>query len=379
MKNRVIAVVLAVMVAGTLTACSGSGTKETQPATQATTQAKETQAPETQAKETQAAETQAAETEAKTTEAKETEAKATEAKETEAAATEAEETEAKTTEAKETEAKETEAAATEAEETEAKATEAAGSETEAEAEIPAEAVYTLVNNTGLEVTGIKFYQNDIKKIVVTDNEPLEDGDSTVIKIEKDDTITADTRYTISYQTAAVDEDHQPQPHVYKNLGYETVQLNLLAPDAITGATPFEFAEPGTSETEAETEATASETEAETERPLPDKAIYQFNNVTGEDVTELTVTDNATKKVVFEIKKALADKESTVFSIDKDDTITNDTSYTISFKTKSGYEGEFKTLHFEQASINLIAEDAKSGATAIEFTYDAPETEAETEA
>ena len=405
MKNRIVAAVLAVMVAGALTACSsGSKTESTtQTTAQATTQA---------AKETQAKTTEAKATEAKTTEAKTTEAKTTEAKETEAKTTEAKATEAKTTEAKETEAK-----AAEAKTTEAAATEAA--ETEAEKKLPEEAQYTIYNQTGEKVTEIKFTRNDTGKVALDEKSGLADGASTVLKIKKDSTVTDKTSFTFSFTTEG------GYTAEFKTLGFEVAPMTLIAEDAKSGATPFKFEAPAegasteaekateaevtekveaeatekateAAETEimgkggaantrtTETKATeAAETEAATEaeeekKVLPDKAEYTFNNKTGEQVTEIKLVDNTSKKVVEDLKDGLEDGKSVKVSIKKDSSITDKTSYTLTFTTKSGYKAEYKTLGFEVAGINLIAEDAKSGATPIEFVPEA-ETEAETEA
>ena len=401
MKNRIVAAVLAVMVAGALTACSsGSKTESTtQTTAQATTQAaKETQAKTTEAK--PAAETKT--TEAKTTEAKATEAKATEAKTTEAKTTEAKATEAKTTEAKETETKVTEAKTTEAKATEAKTTEAA--ETEAEKKLPEEAQYTIYNQTGEKVTEIKFTRNDTGKVALDEKSGLADGASTVLKIKKDSTVTDKTSFTFSFTTEG------GYTAEFKTLGFEVAPMTLIAEDAKSGATPFKFeapAEGASTEAEKATEAEATEkvtekateakatekvtekateaaeteaaTEAEEEKKvLPDKAEYTFNNKTGEQVTEIKLVDNTSKKVVEDLKDGLEDGKSVKVSIKKDSSITDKTSYTLTFTTKSGYKAEYKTLGFEVAGINLIAEDAKSGATPIEFVPEA-ETEAETEA
>ena len=430
MKNRIVAAVLAVMVAGALTACSsGSKTESTtQTTAQATTQAaKETQAKTTEAKATEAKTTEAKTTEAKTTEAKETEAKTTEAKATEAKTTEAKTTEAKTTEAKETEAKTTEAKTTEAKTTEAKETEAKAAEaktteaaeTEAEKKLPEEAQYTIYNQTGEKVTEIKFTRNDTGKVALDEKSGLADGASTVLKIKKDSTVTDKTSFTFSFTTEG------GYTAEYKTLGFEVAPMTLIAEDAKSGATPFKFeapAEGASTEAEKATEAEATqkveaeatekaaeaveteimgkggaantrttetkateaaETEAATEaeeekKVLPDKAEYTFNNKTGEKVTEIKLVDNTSKKVVEDLKDGLDDGKSVKVSIKKDSSITDKTSYTLTFTTKSGYKAEYKTLGFEVAGINLIAEDAKSGATPIEFIPEA-ETEAETEA
>ena len=42
------------------------------------------------------------------------------------------------------------------------------------------------------------------------------------------------------------------------------------------------------------------------------------------------------------------------------------SMTVSFKTESGYEATFPTLHIEEAPVTLLAADAMTGATPISF-------------
>ena len=103
------------------------------------------------------------------------------------------------------------------------------------------------------------------------------------------------------------------------------------------------------------------------------------NTTGEKVTELYVTDNATgEKSENYAAAGLADGES----VDIKGTKKPDYVVTLSFKTESGYEGAFTTLHFEtvpiwifskqtvDANIAAAGPDAKSGATPI--TFKAPE-------
>ena len=43
------------------------------------------------------------------------------------------------------------------------------------------------------------------------------------------------------------------------------------------------------------------------------------------------------------------------------------SMTVAFKTESGYEAKFETLHIETAPITLLALDALTGATPISFS------------
>ena len=86
-------------------------------------------------------------------------------------------------------------------------------------------------------------------------------------------------------------------------------------------------------------------------------------VTGEKVTELYVTDNATgEKSDNYAGEGLADGEA----VEIKGTKKADYVVTLSFKTESGYEGVFGTLHFEDVPISLMAADAASGATPIAF-------------
>ena len=299
----------------------------------------------------------------KATEAKATEKvteKATEAKATEKVTEKA--TEAKATEKvteKATEAKATEKVTEKA--TEAKTTEAAETEAATEAEeekkvLPDKAEYTFNNKTGEKVTEIKLVDNTSKKVVEDLKDGLDDGKSVKVSIKKDSSITDKTSYTLTFTTKS---GYKAE---YKTLGFEVAGINLIAEDAKSGATPIEFIPEA--ETEAETEVA---TEAEEEKKeLPDKAEYTFNNATGEKVTEIKLVDNTSKKVVEDLKDGLEDGKTVKVSIDKDSSVTDKTSYTLTFTTKSGYKAEYKTLGFEVATIKLISEDAKSGATPIEF-------------
>ena len=46
--------------------------------------------------------------------------------------------------------------------------------------------------------------------------------------------------------------------------------------------------------------------------------------------------------------------------------------TLTFKTESGYEGSFPTLHIEMTPIYLLSADGKTGATQISFRAPAAE-------
>ena len=104
--------------------------------------------------------------------------------------------------------------------------------------------------------------------------------------------------------------------------------------------------------------------------------YTIFNTTGEKITELYVTDNATgeKSINYASEEGL--KNGGIIEIYGD----NKEGYevTLSFKTESGYENAFRTLHFEDVPISIFSQktvedntaaagpDATSGATPITF-------------
>lgn len=102
--------------------------------------------------------------------------------------------------------------------------------------------------------------------------------------------------------------------------------------------------------------------------LGETGTYTFYNKTGETVTELYLIDNLTgeKGVNYAGTGLSADAKYTVTrTVSKEE---KDAGYsmTVSFKTESGYEGQFATLHIEEVPITLLAADAMTGATAISF-------------
>ena len=114
--------------------------------------------------------------------------------------------------------------------------------------------------------------------------------------------------------------------------------------------------------------TAKITPTPTEAPAPAEpeiCTYTVVNTTGEKVTELYITDNATgEKSENYAGEGLADGASVEIKG------TNKEGYvvTLSFRTEGGVEREFTTLHFETVIINLLPlpTDATTGATAISF-------------
>ena len=104
--------------------------------------------------------------------------------------------------------------------------------------------------------------------------------------------------------------------------------------------------------------------------------YTVYNVTGEKVTELYLIDALTGETGDNLvgEEGLADGAS----IDLSKTVKADATdrehfvLNLTFKTESGYEGSFPTLHFETVPISLLAADALTGPTQISFSAPAAE-------
>ena len=96
--------------------------------------------------------------------------------------------------------------------------------------------------------------------------------------------------------------------------------------------------------------------------------YTFWNKTGETVTELYLVDNETgeKGPNYAVNGFAADAKYVVTRTFTPEQKEAGYSMTISFKTESGYEAQFATLHIEEAPVTLLAADAMTGATPISF-------------
>ena len=96
--------------------------------------------------------------------------------------------------------------------------------------------------------------------------------------------------------------------------------------------------------------------------------YTFCNKTGEAVTELYLVNNLTseKGVNYAVNGFAADAKRVITRTVSAEEIEAGYSMTVLFKTESGYENKFETLHIETAPITLLAPDAMTGATPIAF-------------
>ena len=138
--------------------------------------------------------------------------------------------------------------------------------------------------------------------------------------------------------------------------------------AYTDETKAEFIDAVTGATTADTWGYAKGILAAAKAAKAPTGTYTFYNKTGETVTELYLIDNLTgeKGVNYAANGFAADAcwviTRTITAEEKEAGY----SMTVFFKTESGYEGHFDTLHIEVAPITLLAADAMTGATMISF-------------
>lgn len=201
--------------------------------------------------------------------------------------------------------------------------------------------YTIFNETGETVTELYLIDNATEE--KGENLAGEEGLANGAILDIHGTNKEGYVVTLSFKTESGYEG------AFETLHFETVPITLLSAqtvadkvaaagaDATSGATAISFFAP--------------------------TCVYTVYNVTGEKVTELYVTDNATgEKSENYAGEGLEDGAN----VEIKGTKKADYVITLSFKTESGYEGAFETLHFETVPISLLAADAMTGATAISF-------------
>ena len=204
-------------------------------------------------------------------------------------------------------------------------------------------VYTIVNKTGEQVTEVKITDNvtgDSNVFPSEGSEELFENDETVIMyFDIPESEDGNHRLTLSYKTVSGREES------FGTLSIEEVTIDLLAADAMTGATPIAFS-----------------------MPQPEVAgRYTIYNLTGEVVTSLTLTDNGDgAQISTAFPDGLAPNESftLTYAIPEE---RKDTTLTLRFETASGKSGAFTTLKIEEVPISLLDIDTLSGATPISFS------------
>ena len=92
-------------------------------------------------------------------------------------------------------------------------------------------------------------------------------------------------------------------------------------------------------------------------------VYTIHNTTGELVSELYVYETGAEEKGENLAgEGLNDTEKVEATYEG----TTDTVLTLEFTTESGFQGIFETLYIEEVNINLLAADAMTGATPIQF-------------
>lgn len=213
--------------------------------------------------------------------------------------------------------------------------------------------YTIFNETGEKVT--ELYVTDNVTGEKSENyagaEGLAKGAITEIKGTNKEGYVI----TLSFKTESGYEA------AFETLHFETVPITLFSKQTVED-----------NKAAAGADATSGATAISFFAPV---CTYTVINTTGEKITELYITDNTTgDKSDNYAGEGLADGES----VEIKGTKKADYVVTLSFKTESGYEGSFGTLHFETVPIWLLSKqavddkiaaagaDATSGATAISF-------------
>lgn len=204
-------------------------------------------------------------------------------------------------------------------------------------------VYTIINKTGEQITEVRITDNATGECNVfpgEGSEELFENEGIVIMYFDVPESEADEHIlTLSYKTQSGREES------FGTLKIEEAKIDLLAADAMTGATPIAFS-----------------TEA------PEAAgVYTFYNLTGEVVTSVSLTDNEDgAQISLAPTNGLAPYES----ITCDYVIPEErkgTTLTLRFETASGKVGSFATLKIEEVPISLLDIDSVSGATPIAFS------------
>ena len=203
-------------------------------------------------------------------------------------------------------------------------------------------VYTIFNKTGELVTEIKLTDNLTGESNVFPSEedvPLDGEGISFFYFDVPEAEADEHTLTLSYKTESGREE------TFSTLKIEEATIELLAADAMTGATPIAFIMPKADQV----------------------GRYTFYNLTGEVVKVLNVIDNDDGTILRQVFQNGFEPNETyeleyVAPADRENV-----TLTLQFVTESGKIGIFNTLHIEEAPISLLNVDSVSGATPISFT------------
>lgn len=190
--------------------------------------------------------------------------------------------------------------------------------------------YTLYNVTGEKLTELYLYETGSDK----GENRIPDGMKNNKKLVLTYDAAADAALTLEYVTES------GVSAKFETLRIEEVPIAMEAVDAASGATPIRFSIP------------------------EDTGSYKLVNTTGATVSELYVYLNGGEKGENLAGSGMEDGASVDFTI----TAPVDASLTVEFTTEADGTKTFETLHIENVTVNLLAADAMSGATPIQFGF-----------
>ena len=190
--------------------------------------------------------------------------------------------------------------------------------------------YTLYNVTGEKLTELYLYETGSDK----GENRIPDGMKNNKKLVLTYDAAADAALSLEYVTES------GVSAKFETLRIEEVPIAMEAVDAASGATPIRFGVP------------------------EDTGSYKLVNTTGTTVSELYVYLNGGEKGENLAGSGMEDGASVDFTI----TAPVDASLTVEFTTEADGTKTFETLHIENVTVNLLAADAMSGATPIQFAF-----------
>lgn len=207
-------------------------------------------------------------------------------------------------------------------------------------------VYTIFNKTGELVTEVKLTDNvtgETNDFFAEEDFNFSSDGIVVLYFDVPEAEADQHTLTLSYKTESGREE------AFTTLKIEEATIELLAADAMTGATPIAFTMP----------------EAKQE------GKYTLYNRTGETVKVVNLIDNEDGTVIRQVFQNGLEPNETyevgyIAPADRENV-----TLTLQFVTESGKIGIFSTLKIEEVPITLLDVDSVSGATPIEFK--APET------
>ena len=203
-------------------------------------------------------------------------------------------------------------------------------------------IYTIFNKTGELVTEIKLVDNLTGESNVFPSEqdvPLDGEGITVFYFDVPEAEADQHTLTLSYKTESGREE------TFGTLKIEEATIELLAADAMTGATPLAFIMPKADQV----------------------GRYTFYNLTGEVVKVLNLIDNEEGTTLRQVFQNGFEPNETYILEYVAPADRENVTLTLQFVTESGKIGTFSTLHIEEAPISLLDVDSVSGATPISFT------------